>query len=134
MKLRKAIIENSEEELRAYSDNMKMPRPVFNPTADEKGTNAAKSTMSFKPSSPDNEELVIQIERACMLGNFESADELMRKHYDRLTVNDINRLIQFSKFIAGDTIKNIAFKKTKPDFAKFGPKFIKVIQKKMSPK
>ncbi len=134
MKFKKAIIEQSKEELKAYTDNMKMPEPVFNTTADEKGSNGAESKISFKPSNPDNEELVIQIERAVMLSNFKSADELMRKHYDRLTVRDINQLVQFSRFITGEEIRNIAVKKEKPDFEKFGPKFIKTVMKKMSPK
>lgn len=133
MKFKKAIIEQSKEELKAYTDNMKSPEMAFNQT-DGVGSNAAETTISSKPTSPDNEELITQIEQMCMFNNFEAAESLMRKNYDKLTVADINRLIQFSKFIVGDTIRNMAAKKKKPDFEKFGPKLIKMIQKKMSPK
>jgi len=133
MKFRKAIIENSKEELKAYSDNMKNPIPMYNPT-DGVSSNAAETTISGRPSDPDNEQLVIQIEKYCMFGNFEAAESLMRKSYDKLTLADINRLVQFSKFIAGDTIRNLAAKKKKPDFEKFGPKFIKTVRSKMVPK
>ena len=135
MRFKKAIIEQSKEELDAYTDNMKYPKMMYNPTDGEK-SNAAETTITAKSTDPDNEQLVVQIERACMLNNFEQADKLLRDNYDKMTLHDINRLAQFSQFIKGDgrTIRAVATRTKKPDYEKFGPRFIKSIQKKLSPR
>lgn len=135
MKFKKAIIEQSKQDLNVYAADMAMPKPMYNPT-NQVGSNAAKTTIKSKTDDPDNEQLVIQIERACMLNNFEQADKLLRDNYDKLTLPDINRLAQFSQFIKGDgrTIRSVAQQKRKPEYEKFGPRFIKAIQKKLSPR
>lgn len=135
MKLKKAIIEQSKQELNVYATNMKMPEPMYNPT-NQVDSNAAETTIRSKPSDPDNEQLVVQIERACMLDNFEQAEKLLRDNYDKLTLADINRLAQFSQFIKGDgrTIRSVANQKSKPVYEKFGPRFIRAIQKKLAPR
>jgi len=131
MKFKKAIIEQSKD---VFKKMKFFPEPKLMYQATENGTNAAETTISYKPSNPDNEELVMQIERYCMLSNFAAAEKLMEKHYDKLTVNDINRLIQFSRQIAGDTVRNIAKKQEKPEYEKFAPRFFRTIQKKLSPR
>lgn len=136
MKFRKALREQSKEKdtnsttIDAYAQ-MREPEKMY---ISKKGANAAETTVSHKPTNPDNEELIIQIERACMLNNFLMARQLLEKYWDQLTLNDVNRLIQFSRHIAGDTIRNIAAKQEKPDFEKFADRFLKVIKKKMTPK
>jgi len=125
MKFRKAIIEQSKE---FYPEPDLMYEPM------DHGSNAAETTISYRPSNPDNEELVVAIERHCMLGNFEAAMDMLKKHYEKLTLADINRLIQFARFIHGDNVRNIALKKEKPEFEKFGPRFIKLVKKKLEPR
>ncbi len=134
MKLKKAMIENSDKELKAYTDHMKMPDVMFNPT-DGKSGNSTETKVSAKPTDPDNEQLVIQIERHCMLSNFKKANDLLMDNYDKLTVGDINRLVQFSRFIHNVDMRNMAVPKEKPeDGERFIAKFMRIIQKKMSPK
>lgn len=131
MKFKKAIIEQSKEALKKAKF---FPEPDLMYQATDTGSNAAQSTIKYKPSNPDNEELIVQIERYCMLGNFAAAEDLMERNYDKLTINDINRLIQFSRQIAGDSIRNMAIKKEKPDYTKFAPRFFSILQKKLSPR
>jgi len=131
MKFREAIIEQSKDALKKAKF---FPEPELMYQATENGSNAGKDNISYKPSNPDNEELVMQIEKYCMLGNFAAAEKLMEKHYDKLTVHDINRLIQFSRQIVGDTVRNMAQKQEKPEYEKFAPRFFRIIQKKLSPR
>ena len=137
MKLKKAIHEQSKENLEAFAKDLKFyppPEAMYEPKKGDKGTNSAETTMSGKYANPDNEELVVAIERHCMLSNFAKAEELMKEHWDELSVQDLNRLIQFSKFIHGENIRSLADKKEKPPYEKFGPRIIKIVQKKLAPR